>query len=389
MIHRVYSFKKLLFLTITYCLFINPLLSSTVTERNKTPLSIKNKDNSSISLNKKTIKSEYLLDTGDGLYIFFQGVNLFSRTYYIDSEGYLMLPELKLIKARGKTKEELEILLTKKYEEYILEPNISISVVVKRPVRFYLAGEVKNPGFYTFASNQGSVKEFSLPSSSTEKLMNNDLDNLMLLKDSSENYITPKIFDALQFGRGFSNYADISNIKVVRKNSISQGGGQIMTKINIAKMIQNGDQSENIRIFDGDTIIVGKSEKLLNEQLISINQSNLSPNNIIVYMGGNVKNPGAIMMEKGSSLIQTIYASGGEEYFTGKIRHVRFFRDGLSEQRYFNFDPKAAVNSYKNPIVMHGDIIQVNKNTSGKVTEVIKEVGTPILSLFTIFSIFD
>ena len=389
MIYKVFSFKKLLLLSITYCFCINPLLSSTVSDRNKNPLIIQHKDNSTISLNNKPIKSEYLLDTGDGLYIYFEGINLFSRLYYVDSEGYLMLPELKLIKARGKTKEELEILLTKKYEEYILEPNISISVVVKRPVRFYLAGEIKNPGLYTFNANESSATKFSLPSSNEGELINNDFSNLMKLQDSSENYITPKIYDALQFGRGFSIYADLSNIKVIRKNSINQGGGKIMTKVNIIEMIQNGDQSQNIRIYDGDTIVVEKSEKLLNEQLIAINQTNLTPQEIMVFIGGNVNRPGSIVMQKGTSLVQAIYASGGEKYFTGKIRHVRFFRDGLSEERYFDFDPKAAVNSYKNPIVMNGDIIQVNKNTSGKASEIIKEVGTPILSLYTILSIFD
>ena len=102
-----------------------------------------------------------------------------------------------------------------------------------------------------------------------------------------------------------------------------------------------------------------------------------------------MNSPGAVVINQGSSLVQAIYASGGEKYFTGRIRHVRFHKDGLSEQRYFNFDPKASVNSYKNPIVMDGDVIQINKTAAGKVTEVIKEVSSPILSVFTIFNIFN
>ena len=72
--------------------------------------------------------------------------------------------------------------------------------------------------------------------------------------------ISPTVFDALKKSKGITNYADLSNVKIIRQNSKSSGGGKIETSLNILEMILNGDQSQNINLQDDDTIIIPRSK---------------------------------------------------------------------------------------------------------------------------------
>ena len=110
--------------------FINPSLSQDLYEEALEP-SIKNTNN-------KEIKSEYLLDFGDQLYISFQDLNIFNNIYSINREGNLLLPEINEINASGKTLKEISTELTEKYKSFIKNPNITITIVNYRPVKIYL-----------------------------------------------------------------------------------------------------------------------------------------------------------------------------------------------------------------------------------------------------------
>ena len=42
-------------------------------------------------------------------------------------------------------------------------------------------------------------------------------------------------------------------------------------------LITEGNESQNIRLFDGDTVVVARSPTELREQIIKAGQTNLSP----------------------------------------------------------------------------------------------------------------
>jgi len=167
--------------------------------------------------------------------------------------------------------------LEERYEKYIIEPRLTISINEYRPVSIYLTGEVRNPGLYTIAnkskfsvpertSSSNTIAKSALPSNPTgNNMITASGNNMITAFDNRDNSIpdisTPKLFNALQLAEGVTVYADLANIKIVRKNSKTQGGGKIQTNINLMKLITDGDQSQNIRIFDGDSIFIPKSEK--------------------------------------------------------------------------------------------------------------------------------
>ena len=121
------------------------------------------------------------------------------------------------------------------------------------------------------------------------------------------------LFDVIKKAKGVTNYANLSEINVVRNNSKSQGGGRIRATVNFMKLITQGDQTQNIVLQDGDYIEIPKGTKMIKEQILSINKSNLSPELITVYVTGNVFNPSPIQLSQGSSLVQAISSSGGKK----------------------------------------------------------------------------
>ena len=166
-------------------------------------------------------------------------------------------------------------------------------------------------------------------------------------------------------------------------------GRKIKTSVDLLSLITNGDQSHNIRIMDGDHIIVPKSEKLLKEQLLAIRNSNLNPDSIQIYITGNVFKPGPVILEKGSSLTQAIASAGGKKLLTGNIEFIRFNDDGSTEKRKFRFAKNAKINTVKNPILMDGDIVNVKRTILGSATEVIREISNPVLGGYGLYKIFN
>mgnify|MGYP001262898523 CR=1 FL=1 len=260
-----------------------------------------------------------------------------------------------------------------KYKEFIINPIIEVTISRYRPLSIYIGGEVNRPGLYKLEYN----KKIDIDSPKDNEV------NLYKPKN------IPKLFDALQKVDGLTNKADLSSIKIVRKNSKTFGGGTIKANINLIRLIKNGDQSQNIRLFDGDYIFIPASENILIDQILDINRTNLNSREIQVFITGNVENPGSTILRQNSSLVEGIMAAGGKKYNTGNIQFIRLKRNGNSEKRRFGYDQLATKGSYKNPILIDGDLIILNKNLLGKTTSIISEVGTPIINTYGLYKIFE
>ena len=64
---------------------------------------------------------------------------------------------------------------------------------------------------------------------------------------------------------------------MIRKRPLSSGGGKMRTILDFLTLITEGNESQNIRLFDGDTVVVARSPKELREQIIKAGQTNLAP----------------------------------------------------------------------------------------------------------------
>ena len=295
------------------------------------------------------------------------------------------MPEIGNYYARGKTISEINFDLNKKFEEFIFDPDIKIIFISPRPSRVFVHGEVGNPGFiYVTGKEVNGRIDLSCntgvsKASKSEKQLGGNKEKVASF---------PSLFDVLKESGGVTTYADLSRVEVIRKNSNSMGGGSKMAKINLLDLILNGKQSNNIVIYDDDIIKIPRSNMVLKDQILAVNKINLNPEFINIFMSGNVENSGPTQVRKGSNLVQAIASTGGKKIFSGKVEFIRFNNEGEVERRLIKYDPNAKPNTFSNPILLRGDIINVRLTAVGVVTSALNEITNPIFTGYGLIELF-
>jgi polysaccharide export outer membrane protein len=297
----------------------------------------------------------------------------------------------------GLTVEELRYFLTQQFKAYVKNPQLYVRPVGYRPIRIYVGGEVRRQGYYTLRGlevladeRQNSSQQVAQSLNPTTRLPSTlnitaapALDNTA----DSNKQAFPTVFDAIRAAQGISPFSDLAKVQVTRKQPLSAGGGRLRTNLNFLSLITEGDESQNIRLFDGDVVSVGRSDAVLRDQLIRAGRTNLSPQFINVFVTGRVNTPGAINLQQGSSLNQAISVAGGVKLIKGKVEFLRFLSDGKTDRRTFSYSANAASDSYSNPILATGDIIRVNDSPLSSGVGVLSEVTSPLLGIYSIYAI--
>ena len=352
-------------------------------------------------LKNKNKDQFYILGAGDRLYI---EVNKLSKDingiFTIDANGLLNLKRLKEIYVEGLTKDELINLLNEEYKSYVKSPDVNIIILQYRVVKVYVDGEVNNPGLYVLP---GSFKSFPLQNNLKQNFLSKDPNNNVnilpqeistptySIEDDQiliDNNYFPTLIDFLRVSGGVTLNSDLENIKIVRKNSISKGGGKIKTEVDLLKTLVDNDISQNIRIYDGDSISIPKSDKQILSQVSKAIKSNINPRYINIFVGGEVQNPGVIKANKMSVLVDAIDTAGGPKVLKGPVRFVRYSIDGKVDRRQFNLNRRAKNGSYKNPYLKDGDLIFIGKSGFSVASEVVTEITSPFQGLFSAYGLY-
>ena len=71
-------------------------------------------------------------------------------------------------------------------------------------------------------------------------------------------------------------------------------------QLNFLELITEGNETQNIRLFDGDTINVARSPVELRDQTIKAGQTNLSPDFLKVYVT-DAREPGIKVLPQGAT----------------------------------------------------------------------------------------
>ena len=187
---------------------------------------------------------------------------------------------------------------------------------------------------------------------------------------------------------GLTAEADLKEITITRKNNLSDGGGRLKTTVNLLKVLDLEDSSQNIRILDGDTIFIAKSKNRSAYEISKAIKSNLNPSEISIYVGGRVEFPGIKKISKSASLNDAIDISGGSKIFRGPVRLIRNNNNGETNKKKFKYRIGAKKGSLNNPYLRNGDIIYIGKSKFNIATEVLNEVTSPLQSLVSIYGIY-
>lgn len=342
-----------------------------------------------ISINTTARANQYILGPGDSVFVELLDIPEYSGTFVVGPDGTLYLPRLKSLYVAGLTVDELTYFLTQQFKTFVREPQVYVSPVVYRPVRVFIKGEVSRPGYYYLSGSESLQTDFpgSLLENSINPSQGVSVSNRKPASISS-NYMFTTVFDALRAAGGVTAYSNLSKVSVVRNLPLSQGGSRITTNLDFLRMLTDGDESQNIRLFDGDVVTVGKSATELREQLILAGSSNLNPDYIQVFVTGRVRSPGLQTIRQGGTLDQALAAAGGQKILRGSVKFTRLNKDGIDRRSFF-ISGTAPLGSYKNPVLMTGDIIHVNDSPLSATFGILQEISGPALGLYSIYSIFN
>ena len=317
----------------------------------------------------------YILGTGDLLEIIVsRELKELNTTARIDSNGTIFLPNLNRVYIEGLTVNELTKLLNKSYLEFVKYPNLEILIKEYRPLRLLVKGEVNKPKSLILPGSY----VFTVDRSLDLKVKNSEVE--------SKAYF-PTVFDAIIESQGITEYSDLSKVELIRQRTLTKGGGYKKTTLDLTK-IDSPYKNQNIRIYDGDKIIVSKSDTPNRNILYDLLRTTLNPEFLNISVTGKVVNQGSYKLPLKASLNDAIQVAGGFQVLPGKLTMARINKNATISTLNFKYDTDAKRGSRNNPYLNNGDMIFVNKSIINNTSEIIQQVTGPFSGIFSTYGLY-
>ncbi len=340
-------------------------------------------------LESKNELNDYILDTGDTLRIEFVNAPELSRSHTINEQGEIYFERLKYTYVRGLTTKELSQLLEERYKEFLLNPEIYIKIIKFKPLRVAVRGEVRSPGIKKFPSFISEDIETDLLNLNSRKvnlnskiIPNGDSSNtpIKYIKRSND-YITT-LSNAIQKAGGITSSSDLSKIEIIRDIPLGQGGGKKRALIDFRSYTEKADISNDIRLFDGDSIFIPTLQTKDPTNIPNSILSGLSPRFITVSINGQIENPGKVKIPLEGSLSDLMSLTGPRKTLSGKIFLIRYNKDGTLLRKNIKYSSTASPGSSQNPYLISGDLVTVKNSFLGALSGNIQAITSPIVGIY-------
>ena len=361
-----------------------------------------------ILLAQSVVAQEYTVKPGDLITVTVWERQTLSSTVTVDVNGNITLPvPIGSMSVAGLTAQQISDLLTERLKEFIINPTIFVSVTPAQTFTVHIIGEVVSPNFYNVpdgtsiqelitraggltqfadikriklirkvaadglrpeenadkdsstasavdspaADAAGSAKErvidFSLFRDKAELSANptlkaNDVVVIPRLSDVKPVHImgavsnpgvvtiekTSPLIEVIFSAGGFSDAADLKQISIL---SLSDGKYSFR-EINFEKFLAGEDLTVTPQVSPGEAVFVPKLE--------------LEKKRILVYVVGQVTNPGGCQIAEGDRLFDALFAAKGfaDEAAIDKITIIH------SQQRKASSDGTAEMSSVKTEV---------------------------------------
>ncbi|MEB3255091.1 MAG: SLBB domain-containing protein [Synechococcaceae cyanobacterium] len=286
----------------------------------------------------------YVLGPGDGLTLTFldPAAKSVGGEFGLLPDGTSTLPLIGTVQLNGLTIGQATRWLTSLYARQLVRPQLTLSLTSPRPVKVTVLGEVEKPGLYPLPT-------FSTPVA------------------------------AIQTAGGVTLNADIR--RVLLRRLAGPDGSQKQTVLDLAQLLQVGNQRQNPILFDGDTIVIARTENPPSDEVLQLGATNLAPSSINVSIVGEVKSPGIISLPANTPLMEAILRAGGTRKWRANknsIELVRLNRNGVTTREVFTFREDRDISQAFNPPLRDRDTIIVNRSFFGQALDVVNEVLVPI-----------
>jgi polysaccharide export outer membrane protein len=245
--------------------------------------------------------------------------------------------------------------------------NASFAPDRSQPLNITVIGEVFRPGPYT-VTGSARTGEAGVPGGT----------------GGSET--PPTVTRAIQIAGGIKPLANIRNIEIRRFTST---GEERTLQVDLWKLLQAGDSSQDAVLQDGDTIVVAKATEPAPEEAAQIATASFSPDTIDVNIVGEVPKPGIVKIPPNTPLNQALFAAGG---FTNRakkssVQLVRLNPNGTVVRRKVEIDFAEGANEETNPVLYNNDVVIVGRSTLASVSDTLDTALNPLGKFLTIFSL--
>ena len=269
---------------------------------------------------------EYRLGPDDVVNIVVEYIPEISRSYTVSDRGEIVFPTLlPSINVRGLTTVELKNKLTEVLKEYILDPKVSVSIAEYHSHKILILGPFQKPGLYKLKREKIPILDLITETGGLSQI--NENDELVILRNSEAQ---------------------------LNRNESSQ-----TIRINIKKLILDGDMTQNIMIQAGD--------------IISLESFFTSKKNIYIVSAG--QSTGIISYEPGLTIF-TALIKAGIKLDSSRIYELSIVRKDPNSDSFNNAQVKLdpANPSTKDILLQPEDIIML-PDVSTSVINVIGEVN--------------
>lgn len=302
-----------------------------------------------------TYSDLYVLGPGDELLLTFMDPSAkdVGGPVVILPDGTSTLGLLGSVQLTGLTLGQASRWLTSLYARNLNRPQLILSLTKARPVQVSVLGEVGRPGLYPLAS-----------------------------------YSTP--VSAIQTAGGVTLNADIR--RVLLRRPAGPAGQEKQTVLDLAQLLQTGNQRQNPILFDGDTLIVTRADQPVPSEVLQIGSSNLAPATINVTVMGEVKSPGTLALPSNTPLQEAITRAGGPTDWRankGHIELVRLNRNGTSSSEIYSYQPGQSISQGLNPPLRDRDTIIVRRSLYGKTVDLMNQLVYPLVQMGNTFLLYD
>jgi protein involved in polysaccharide export with SLBB domain len=221
----------------------------------------------------------YKLGPGDEVIIDVWGASQSTFRDYISPDGYINIDKIGLIYLSGMTIKNANEYLRDQYSEIFSglsddEQNADIKITLGqiRSIQIRVMGEVENPGTYTVPS-------------------------------------LASLFHAIYLAGGVNEIGSLRNIKVARN-------GKDVAVLDVYEYLLKGKTSGDVRLYDGDVIIIPAYDKLVNatgmvkRPMYYEMKGNETAHDLVTYAGGYARKAfkGCLSIER--------YGDNGMQFFT-------------------------------------------------------------------------
>ncbi len=301
--------------------------------------------------------NQYQLGPGDAIAVTVERFPDLSFSGTLNLQGTVVAPLLGPLQLSGLTVEKVQEKIRTGLNRFVIDPKVTVTLANLRPAQVTITGEVLRPGYYT-------------------------------LQPGSQ------LSAALLVAGGISTTADLRTILVRRRSAVNNS--ILEQQVDLFTPLQNGTSLPDLRLQDGDAVIVSKLEvgtatdydrSLVSRSTVAVQQINVR---VLSYAGGGgIRN---VTLPNGSTFVDALTAIGpsSDNANLRRIALIRFDPEqGKAVTQQLNGKSALMGDISQNVPLQNNDVIVVGRNLIARLTYALSTFTQPFRDVLGFVLFFD